>query len=257
MMKKAVSKRRRPILLIAQRVQMLCVAFLLFSLGEVKAQVGEFRSDLAIGFNAGVALNSLSFDPSIKQKMHVGPNAGLTIRYTCEKYFKTYCALQVELNYAQLGWKEEIFNSAGEPLPDTYVRHQHYVQLPLLARLAWGREKQGFMGYLVAGPQVGFCVGEDSERSDTWTVGADGLPDRPNNMSAQYDMPIENKFDYGITAGIGVELSTRAGHILLEGRYYYALSDIYGNSKKDVFGRSAHGTLMAKVSYLFGVGKKK
>lgn len=248
---------RRLSCLTRSRVLLLCLALGVFGFGGVKAQVGEYRSDLVIGFNAGVALNTISFDPSIKQKMHVGPNAGLTIRYTCEKYFKTYCALQVELNYAQLGWKEEIFNSKNEPLPDTYVRHQHYVQLPLLARLAWGCEKQGFMGYLVAGPQVGFCVGEASERSDTWTVGADGLPDRPNNMSAQYDMPIENKFDYGITAGIGVELSTRAGHILLEGRYYYALSDIYGNSKKDVFGRSAHGTLMAKVSYLFGVGKKK
>lgn len=248
---------RRLSCLTRSRVLLLCLAFGVFGFGGVKAQVGEYRSDLVIGFNAGVALNTISFDPSIKQKMHVGPNAGLTVRYTCEKYFKTYCALQVELNYAQLGWKEEIFNSKNEPLPDTYVRHQHYVQLPLLARLAWGREEQGFMGYLVAGPQVGFCVGEASERSDTWTVGADGLPDRPNNMSAQYDMPIENKFDYGITAGIGVELSTSAGHILLEGRYYYALSDIYGNSKKDVFGRSAHGTLMAKVSYLFGVGKKK
>lgn len=248
---------RRLSCLTRSRVLLLCLALGVFGFGGVKAQVGEYRSDLVIGFNAGVALNTISFDPSIKQKMHVGPNAGLTIRYTCEKYFKTYCALQVELNYAQLGWKEEIFNSKNEPLPDTYVRHQHYVQLPLLAHLAWGREKQGFMGYLVAGPQVGFCVGEASERSDIWTVGADGLPDRPNNMSAQYDMPIENKFDYGITAGIGVELSTRAGHILLEGRYYYALSDIYGNSKKDVFGRSAHGTLMAKVSYLFGVGKKK
>lgn len=253
----AESKSRPLFRLISPRVLMLCLALLLLCVGHLKAQVGEFRSDLAIGFNAGVALNSLSFDPSIKQKMHVGANAGLTVRYTCEKYFKTYCALQVELNYAQLGWKEDIFNSKSEPLPDTYVRHQHYVQLPFMARLAWGKEKQGFMGYLLAGPQVGFCVGETSERSDTWTVGTDGNPDRPNNMYAQYDMPIEKKFDYGITAGVGVELSTRAGHILLEGRYYYALSDIYGNSKKDVFERSAHGTLMAKVSYLFGVGKKK
>ena len=253
----ADSKFRAPFLLILSRTLILCLALSFLFVGNAKAQVGEFRSDLSIGFNAGVALNSLSFDPSIKQKMHVGPNAGLTLRYTCEKYFKTYCALQVELNYAQLGWKEEIFNSKSEPLPDTYVRHQHYVQLPFMARLAWGKEKQGFMGYFLAGPQVGFCVGEASKRGDTWTVGADGNPDRPNNMYAQYEMPIENKFDYGITAGVGVEMNTRAGHILLEGRYYYALSDIYGNSKKDVFGRSAHGTLMAKVSYLFGVGKKQ
>ena len=66
-------------------------------------------------------------------------------------------------------------------------------------------------------------------------------------------MPIKNKFDYGITAGLGVEFSSAIGHIMLEGRYYYGLSDMYGNSKRDVFARSANGTIMAKMTYLFTV----
>jgi hypothetical protein len=68
-------------------------------------------------------------------------------------------------------------------------------------------------------------------------------------------MPIQKKFDYGITAGAGMELTTNIGHFLIEGRYYYGLSDIYKNSKKDVFSRSNNGAIVAKVTYLFDVKK--
>ena len=70
-------------------------------------------------------------------------------------------------------------------------------------------------------------------------------------------MPIQNKFDYGITAGLGVELTSKVGHFLVEGRYYYGLSDIYKNSKKDVFSRSNNGVIYAKLTYLFDVKKRK
>ncbi|MCI7082988.1 MAG: PorT family protein, partial [Paraprevotella sp.] len=46
-------------------------------------------------------------------------------------------------------------------------------------------------------------------------------------------------------------------HFLLEGRYYYALSDIFKNSKKDPFGRSANGAILIKASYLFDIIKTK
>lgn len=219
------------------------------------AQVGEARHDFAIGFNGGMAMNTVSFDPTIKQSMHTGPTFGLTMRYTCEKYFTMVCAIQMEVNYARLGWKEDIMSYYDEPLPDRYQRHHHYIQVPVLARLGWGREERGMMGYLVAGPQIGYCFSETTEQSEEWTLTSTGVPNRPNNMYAQYSMPIERKLDYGITAGLGAELNTKAGHFMIEGRYYYGLSDLFGNSKKDTFSRSANGTIVAKVSYLFSISK--
>ena len=125
----------------------------------------------------------------------------------------------------------------------------------MLARLGWGREQRGVMFYVLAGPQLGLCIGERAHRSSTWTVDADGNPDRPNMFSSQYTMDIEHRFDYGITAGAGLEWHTRAGHFALEGRYYYGLSDLYGNAKKDVFSRSANGTIFVKLVYLRDVFK--
>lgn len=233
------------------RVYIIFSLLLLFCGNRLWAQVGEARHAIAVGVNGGVSLNTVMFDPTIKQKMHVGSSFGLTFRLTSEKYFNTLCALQVELNYARLGWKEDIFDGKdNEPLPDTYQRDLEYVQFPVLARLGWGREQRGFMAYLLAGPQLGYCYKESTRRSEEWTLDADGNPDRPNGMYAQYGMLVEHKFDYGITGGLGIEWHTRIGHFMLDGRYYYGLSDLYGNSKKDVFARSNNGTVTVKFSYL-------
>lgn len=218
------------------------------------AQIGEARRNIAVGISGGVVMNKIGFDPTIKQAYHIAPTFGITARFTSEKYFNVYCALQLELNYANLGWKENVLNANSQPLPDTYSRDLHYIQFPVLARLAMGREEKGFMGYFLAGPQVGYCFSE-KEKQSAFTLNTDGNPDRPNDTYEQYGMAIEKKFDYGITAGLGVELSTKAGHFLLEGRYYYGLSDIFKNSKKDIFSRSNNGTIVVKATYLIDVRK--
>lgn len=233
----------------------IILAIVFFVPQETMAQVGEPRSDLAVGGSAGVAMNRIDFDPSIKQTLHVAPTFGLTLRYACEKYFSTYCALQAEISFARLGWTEDIQNSLGKPLPDTYRRDLDYVQVPLLARLGWGKEHNGVMFYLVAGPQIGFCIGDHAKQGSAWTLNEEGIPDRPNSLIAQYSMDIEKKFDYGIVGGLGLEWNTHIGHFMLEGRYYFGLADIYGNAKKDVFGRSAHGTIYAKLTYLTDILK--
>ena len=73
-----------------------------------------------------------------------------------------------------------------------------------------------------------------------------------------YNKMVENKFDYGIAVGLGVELSMRKlGHILVEGRYYYGLGNIYGNTKRDYFAKSNHQTIVIKASYLFDIMRSK
>ena len=228
----------------------------LCALPSLRAQVGEARNDWTVGVSGGMAMDKISFSPYISQSWHTGPMGGLTVRYTCEKYYKLICSLQLEVNYANLGWKEDIILADGTPSaetanPETYQRDLHYVQLPLLARLGIGREYRGVMGYLVAGPQVGYMLRETTKHSDYWNP-----TDRVNGHYHQYDMAIKNRFDYGITAGLGMEVSTVAGHFLIEGRYYMALSNLFGASKSDVFGRSANGAIVAKVTYLLPNKKK-
>lgn len=228
------------------------------------AQVGEYRTDFAVGVNGGYLLSNVGFTPDVPQKMLGGMTGGLTFRYTCEKYFKSVCAIVAEVNISQVGWKEKIEDANNQPVyyvddPDNplrYERRMTYLQIPLMARLGWGRERKGFQGFIQVGPQIGIFM---SESTDTNIIpGAATVTPRSSNVVAQESMPVEKKFDYGITGGAGIEFSVpKAGHFLLEGRYYYGLGNIYGNSKSDYFGKSNFGQIVIKMTYLFDIIKTK
>ena len=212
------------------------------------AQLGEERSNLSIGVNAGMNMSSVSFQPSIKQKSKSGIAFGVTARYMSEKYFKMMCGIQAEINYSQRGWSENIDDGSG----NAYSRTMNYLEIPLLAHLAFGKDAldEGMKFFVNMGPQVGLCLSETETMSDNWDPTY-----RPNGVVQQYGKLVENKLDYGILGGIGMELSTKMGHFLLEGRYYYGLSDFWGSSKKDEFGRSGHSYLGVRLTYLFDITK--
>lgn len=239
------------------------VALSFCSLTTVQAQIGEHRSDFAIGVNGGYVLSKVGFTPTVQQKQHGGITGGVSLRYVCEKYFKTICSVYAEVNYAKVGWTEDILDiennavlisGTGEALK--YQRDITYIQIPVFAHLAWGREEHGFNFFVNLGPQIGFYLNESTTTNFDKTTPTEN--DRVSNITAQYDMPVEKKLDYGIAAGAGMEYSIpKVGHFLLEGRYYYGLGNIYGSSKKDYFGKSNFGQIVVKASYLFDITRTK
>ena len=244
------------------RSLLFIIFYFLFS--HARAQVGEYRTDLAIGFNGGYVMTNVSFTPDVPQDLLGGMTGGLTIRYTCEKYFSSICAITAEVNYTQAGWKERILDVNDQPVyyegdnsdPLRYQRRITYVQVPLMARLGWGRERKGLQAFIQLGPQFGFYLDESTDTNieqgrPTWNA-------RVSNVVAQETMPVENKFDYGIVGGAGIEFShPKVGHFLLDGRYYFGLANIYGNSQSDYFAKSNQSNIVVKLSYLFDVIKTK
>ena len=206
------------------RLLLLASLFLLAGTTTTLAQVGDQRHNLAVGINGG-----------------------LTARYISEKLFKMICGLQVELNYAQRGRDEHYIDS-----PElSYTRKMNYLEMPFLAHLAFGRDR-GMQFFIHAGPQIGFLLSDSESIAGDWE-GA--LSDGANLVTEQHGKAIDNRFDYGIAAGLGVELRTKIGHFLLEGRYYYGLSDFYNSTKRDYFARSAHNVMTVKLAYLFDLSR--
>lgn len=241
----------------------LFILIFALSLVTARAQVGEYRNDLAVGVNGGYTMTSVNFLPKVPQGMLGGYIGGLSLRYTCEKYFKSICAIVAELNYSQMGWKESILTPNDEPvinystgLPEEYQRMITYVQLPIFARMGWGRERRGFQAFFQVGPQLGYYLSESTETN--FDTRKPNLVERTSSVDRQYEMPVENKLDYGIAGGLGLEFSNRhIGHFLLEGRYYYGLGNLYGNSKRDYFAISNFQNITVKLTYLFDIVKTK
>lgn len=227
----------------------------------VNAQIGEHRNDLAIGVNGGYVLSNVTFTPKVPQSLHGGMTGGLSFRYVCEKYFKTIASIYAELNYASIGWKEDILTIKNAPVinsvtgnAEAYSRTINYIQMPIMAHLAWGKENKGLNFFINMGPQFGAYLNEST--SMNFALETRNKTDRATTIIAQDTMSVENRFDYGIVVGAGAEYSIpKTGHILLEARYYYGLGNIYGDTKRDYFGSSNFGNIVIKLSYLFDITK--
>jgi len=228
-----------------------------------QAQVGEHRNDFALGVNGGYALSNIAFVPRVSQGLHGGLTGGLSARYVCEKYFSTICSVQAEVNYTQMGWKESILDDEDQPvinattgLAEEYSRTINYIQVPVFAHLAWGRENRGAQFFFQLGPQFGYWLSESTKTN--FDFADRNMYDRVNPVVAQDTMAVEHKFDYGIAVGAGMEYCIpRVGHFQLEARYYYGLGNIYGETKRDYFSRSNMSSIIVKLSWLFDITRTK
>ncbi len=216
-----------------------------------------------MGVNCGYMFTNIGFSPKVSQKMLQCMTGGLSLRYTSEKYFTAICSLAAEVNWSQMGWNEDILTINHEPVinptngqAEYYKRRMTYIQVPIMAHLAWGQEVKGFNFFIQAGPQFGYFLSESTSTNfDDSTM---NLNDRANQINEQYSMPVEHKFDYGICAGLGVEYShPSVGHFRIEGRYYYGLGNIYGSSKSDYFGKSNHAAIEVKIAYLVDINRHR
>lgn len=223
-----------------RRRLLFLISALLLAL-PLKAQVQEVLSEFSVGAGGGVNLSKASFSPSVRQKNLMGADFGVIGRYVCERYFGITCGLQLEVNYSQWGWSE-----AYEDYPElSYEGRNNYISIPFLTHMGFGKPgKPQFFIHL--GPEIAFHLSDSFKSGGDWSQASDLVQE-------QHGKTVENGFSYGISAGAGVEVPVGRHHILLEGRYYYALSDFYKNTKRDYFSRSAHNVLSVRMSYLFGL----
>lgn len=205
----------------------------------------KYSPDLAVGGKAGATLSMMSFSPKVTQGLLPGFMAGVTMRYTEEKLF----GLIVELNLEQRGWSEKY-----DPGYDFhYTRTLTYLQLPLLTHIRFGSER--VKAFVNIGPEIGFMLGSSVNANFDWK-NLSAVPGYPGGYrtSQQLAMEISNRFDYGISAGIGMELILRKRHsLMLEGRYYYGLGNIFPASKKDYFSASRGMSIEITAAYLFRI----
>lgn len=207
----------------------------------------EYNPNFSVGVKGGATLSNMSFNPEVHQKMVQGVTMGLLCRYHEEKLF----GLIGELNITQRGWKE---NFARDDAPQfQYTRRLTYVQMPLMTHIYFGPEKVKFIINL--GPEFGYLIGDKITANFDYHnyKSVPGFP-QGYRTNEQLNKPVEVKFDYGIAAGGGVEFFiNRRNSILLEGRYYFGLGNIFHATKRDFFSASRGTSIEITAAYIFRV----
>ncbi|MCM1369700.1 MAG: PorT family protein [Candidatus Amulumruptor caecigallinarius] len=199
----------------------------------------HYKSRISIGVHGGIDMSQISFTPSVPQKFNLGLNAGLNFRYVEEKHF----GFIVEANFEQRGWKEDF-----EDLEYSYSRKINYIQIPFLAHIYFGSRYKFFIN---AGPSVSFRIGE-STKSNFDYRNADTNPNLVNRNVIQMNTPVHQKVDYGITGGIGGEMSLTPRHsVYIDARFYYGLGNVLKSGRTDPIRGSNAMTISVSVGYWF------
>lgn len=217
------------------------IAAILLVVSPLSAQE-HYRPHISVGGHAGMTLSSMTFQPTVQQKMVSGFTMGATFRYAEEKFF----GLIAELNLSQRGWSED-FKGADF----SYNRVLTYIEIPLLTHIYFGGRR--FKGFVNLGPQVGFMIGDkitaDFDYKNPASV--EGFPTQ-NRMLDQMWMKVSKKFDYGIAGGLGCEFYVRPRHsITFEARYYFGIGNIFPDKKRDVFSASRGSSIIVTLGYNF------
>lgn len=219
-------------------------AILILTGTVLMAQPRLDKPEIFLGAHGGVKASTMLFSPSVKQLdiLHspLTPNGGLVFRYAEHKV----CALQVECNYMQNGWAEVYGTEASNQT--IYTRKLHYIQVPFLMHLGFGRK--GFRGFFNLGPQIGFCVADQSYWSNTNAL-------QQNQLQHQ---PIDNKFDWGAAAGIGCYYkSQKAGVFQLEARFHFSLGGAFDVGQLEHFKMANPMGISLNLGYLWEFKKNK
>ena len=213
--------------------------------GAVTANAQRYYSpNVSIGGKAGMTMSEISLSPSIRQSMLQGVMMGATFRYTEERNF----GLIAELNLAQRGWKEYF-----EEHPFAYSRTLTYIDIPVLTHIYFGSRK--VKGFVNLGPSVSYMIASKINANFDYTdvKSVTGFPAH-NRMTEQLNTDIKNKIDYGINAGLGLEyFINRRNSIMLEGRLYYGLGNIFPAAKADTFAASRSLSIQATLGYMFRI----
>lgn len=220
----------------------LLLFVLLSAMASMSFAQRVYSPDFSLGVRGGATLSEMAWNPSVRQAFTPGVTLGVVARYTEEKYF----GLIAELNLTQRGWKESLPSETGL----NYSRHFTYIQLPIMTHIYFGSDK--FRGFVNLGPSFGYMIG-DKISSNFNYKDVNSIDNYPrNHRTDQLDMAVARKFDYGIVGGIGGEARFARKHsVIIEGRFYYGLANVFPSKRGDVFGASRTMSIEITAAYLF------
>ena len=205
------------------------------------AQV-HYEGTIAVGGKAGASLSRVNFNPTVQQTMLPGMTAGAMFRYIEENHF----GLIAELNVTQRGWKE-----AFDESDYNYSHRFTYLELPVMTHIFFGNQR--VKGFFNLGPEINVML-SDGVKSNFDYKNPLGLEyfELDTRHVEQLWMDIDNRLDYGICAGAGMELNLNTKHsLLLEGRFYYGLTDVFPNHKTDIFSGSNSMSITVTLGYFY------
>lgn len=195
--------------------------------GTLQAAWEPVMMDHIIGIRGGYGLGMERFEPARESANNTGLlNFGLMYRFNAPTQKYVGC-IEFNLNFMQKGYKYETYKDSGM----FYTFDYSIVELPILWQpyIPLSKKNPYNRIYLSAGPYLGYVIGNgkyklvDEKNGDAVKEEGDY-----NFISAR-----DNRFEYGIAAGLGVQVAIKRFVLGVEFRYNIMLSNL--TKSKEVY----------------------
>ena len=206
----------------------LIIIFVLCLASPLAKTQSVFIPETNFGIKLGGNLSMVSFDPRVEQDLNFGFVGGLVFKHISQKSL----GIQVELNYLQAGWSENLEST------NNYSRRLNYIQVPAMTHINFGKRKTRF--FINLGSYFSYLV------SDIETI--DLIAGEEEQI--YYGTDIENQVDFGLCFGLGLSRNTSIGLFQIESRINYGLSSFFDYTADTPFDKSSNQIAELTLSYL-------
>lgn len=195
--------------------------------------------ELHFGVMGGANISQYTFHPRVSQRYTGSYTMGVGARYIEETFF----GLQAELLLTERG-----FADLYEPNPDEWVfeRKLLYVELPIMAHVYFPMGKHNEVS-IDLGPKLAWFLTDRVNSNLPENYGQAGLT--YGNVYLHHELPITEKFDYGLQFGLGYEFKINQKlSVQLTGRYYFGLANLWPDSKADDFEQASNSSFQISMA---------
>ncbi|MEN8156722.1 MAG: porin family protein [Bacteroidota bacterium] len=216
------------------------LVFSLIFIGAVIHSIAAYSQtvndpEVRFGVKLGGNVATVNFDSTVNQALNPGFVGGLSFQHLNHKNL----GIQLEVNYFQGGWKENIDSV------NNYQRRLHYLQVPFMTHARIGQGKTRML--LNFGPYFSVLLSDQKKINFS--------PEFPEQHYYRRDM--DNIMEFGFCLGVGVSANTGIGLFQLEGRANYSLTNTFNRPPETVFITSNNLSAEVALSYFIEAAKLK
>jgi opacity protein-like surface antigen len=181
---------------------LLCLPHYLLAQFSVGLQVGNNLSKMDFTNNEDFRLTEID--------NRQGFMGGIVVQFMGEKH----AGVQAEINYSQRGW------IVNDTTGDDFIKYKNrmdYLEMPILTHINIGGKK--LRGLFNIGPYLGYALNRSTVTENV---------DTGEKESSKYtfNADSDNRFDFGLMVGAGMEYRLKKGKLAAELRYVVGLGDI-------------------------------
>ena len=192
----------------------------------------QFSAGVKYGNSLSLIFSTDQFTPrEVNDGLLRGQATGLVMQYITQPHF----GLQWEINYVEKGWIETFGNEA-----DIFTTRLTYIDIPILGHAYIGKKTVRY--FINAGPYISYLISNQEERGGTFD---------DEDITFRYVEGRDNKLDFGIRGGLGIEILTSIGMFQIEGGYNFGVASILDKHITPITTSIQNQSVVITLGYLY------